>query len=153
MQIVDMTAEHLADILTVEAESFPHPWTEKMFLEELSGKFSVYRAAVEDGRAVGYMGMWLLAGEGHITNIAVAKNFRCRGLGSALMDDCISLAEQQSLTLMTLEVRESNTGAIALYEKKGFEEVGRRKNYYDNTEDALIMTKYFSITEETKWRI
>ncbi len=153
MQIVDMTAEHLADILTVEAESFPHPWTEKMFLEELSGKFSVYRAAVEDGRAVGYMGMWLLAGEGHITNIAVAKDFRCRGLGSALMDDFISLAEQQSLTLMTLEVRESNTGAIALYEKKGFEEVGRRKNYYDNTEDALIMTKYFSITEETKWRI
>ena len=145
MQIVDMTAEHLADILTVEAESFPHPWTEKMFLEELSGKFSVYRAAVEDGRAVGYMGMWLLAGEGHITNIAVAKNFRCRGLGSALMDDFISLAEQQSLTLMTLEVRESNTGAIALYEKKGFEEVGRRKNYYDNTEDALIMTKYFSM--------
>jgi ribosomal-protein-alanine N-acetyltransferase len=153
VQIVDMTAEHLADILTVEAESFPHPWTEKMFLEELSGKFSVYRAAVEDGRAVGYMGMWLLAGEGHITNIAVAKDFRCRGLGSALMDDFISLAEQQSLTLMTLEVRESNTGAIALYEKKGFEEVGRRKNYYDNTEDALIMTKYFSITEETKWRI
>lgn len=153
MQIVDMTAEHLADILTVEAESFPHPWTEKMFLEELSGKFSVYRVAVEDGRAVGYMGMWLLAGEGHITNIAVAKDFRCRGLGSALMDDFISLAEQQSLTLMTLEVRESNTGAIALYEKKGFEEVGRRKNYYDNTEDALIMTKYFSITEETKWRI
>lgn len=153
MQIVDMTAEHFADILTVEAESFPHPWTEKMFLEELSGKFSVYRAAVEDGRAVGYMGMWLLAGEGHITNIAVAKDFRCRGLGSALMDDFISLAEQQSLTLMTLEVRESNTGAIALYEKKGFEEVGRRKNYYDNTEDALIMTKYFSITEETKWRI
>ncbi|MBD8947404.1 MAG: ribosomal-protein-alanine N-acetyltransferase [Clostridiales bacterium] len=148
-----MTAEHFADILTVEAESFPHPWTEKMFLEELSGKFSVYRAAVEDGRAVGYMGMWLLAGEGHITNIAVAKDFRCRGLGSALMDDFISLAEQQSLTLMTLEVRESNTGAIALYEKKGFEEVGRRKNYYDNTEDALIMTKYFSITEETKWRI
>ena len=86
MQIVDMTAEHLADILTVEAESFPHPWTEKMFLEELSGKFSVYRAAVEDGRAVGYMGMWLLAGEGHITNIAVAKNFRCRGLGSALIN-------------------------------------------------------------------
>ena len=153
MQIVDMTAEHLADILTVEAESFPHPWTEKMFLEELSGKFSVSRAAVEDGRAVGYMGMWLLAGEGHITNIAVAKDFRCRGLGSALMDDFISLAEQQSLTLMTLEVRESNTGAIALYEKKGFEEVGRRKNYYDNTEDALIMTKYFSITEGTKWRI
>ena len=143
MQIVDMTAAHLADILTVESESFPHPWTEKMFLEELSGKFSVYRAAVEDGRAVGYMGMWLLAGEGHITNIAVAKKFRRRGLGSALMDDFIFLAEQQALTLMTLEVRESNAGAVALYGKKGFAEVGRRKNYYDNTEDALIMTKYF----------
>lgn len=143
MQIEPMTAAHLADILEVERGSFSHPWTEAMFLEELAGKFSVYRVAIENGRAVGYMGMWILADEGHITNIAVSLEFRRRGVASALLDSFIQLAADRSLQFMTLEVRASNAGAIALYKKKGFELVGRRKNYYDNAEDALLMTKYF----------
>lgn len=143
MQIEDMTKNHLPDILKVEQESFSHPWTENMFLEELSGKFSVYRVAVENKRAVGYMGMWILADEGHVTNIAVAADYRRRGVASSLIDDFISLAEKKKLVFMTLEVRASNEGAISLYRKKGFAEAGRRKNYYDNKEDALLMTKYF----------
>lgn len=143
MQIENMTQTHLTDILEVERESFSRPWTETMFLEELSGRFSVYRAAVENGKAVAYMGMWILADEGHVTNVAVAKSFRRRGVASALMDDFIALALEKKLAFMTLEVRASNAGAIALYSKKGFAEVGRRKKYYDNTEDALLMTKYF----------
>ncbi len=143
MQIETMTKAHLPDILAVERESFSHPWTENMFLEELSGKFSVYCAAVENGRAVAYMGMWILADEGHITNIAVARAFRRRGFAAALIDNFTALAEEKKLAFMTLEVRASNAAAIALYEKKGFVMAGRRKNYYDNTEDALLMTKYF----------
>lgn len=143
MQTEYMTQEHLPDILEVENEAFSHPWTENMFLEELSGSFSVYRAATEKGRAVGYMGMWLLADEGHITNIAVSKKFRRRGVATMLIDDFISLAKEKKLAFMTLEVRASNAGAVALYTKKGFVEVGRRKKYYDNAEDALLMTKYF----------
>ena len=143
MQIEDMTKNHLPDILKVEQASFSHPWTENMFLEELSGQFSVYRVAVENKRAVGYMGMWILADEGHITNIAVAADYRRMGVASLLIDDFVSLAEKKKLVFMTLEVRASNEGAISLYRKKGFAEAGRRKNYYDNKEDALLMTKYF----------
>lgn len=143
MQIEPMTPAHLPDILQVEAESFSHPWTEQMFLEELSGKTAVYRVAVENGRAVGYMGMWILADEGHITNVAVAKDFRRQGIAAALVEDFIRLAKEQQLIFITLEVRESNYGAISLYEKKGFVPVGRRKRYYENIEDAILMTKYF----------
>ncbi len=143
MRIETMTHTHLSDILNVEKESFSHPWTEAMFLEELSGKDSVYRVLTEDGKAIAYMGMWILADEGHITNVAVAKDYRRKGVASRLVDDFISLAKERSLIFMTLEVRESNQSAISLYEKKGFVPVGRRKRYYENTEDAILMTKFF----------
>ncbi len=142
MLIIDMTKEHLPDILEVERESFSHPWTENMFLEELNGKFSVYRVAIEENKAVGYMGMWILADEGHITNVAVGKACRGKGIGSKLVSDFIRTAEEKDLAFLTLEVRVSNENAIALYEKHGFLEVGRRKKYYENTEDAILMTKF-----------
>jgi len=143
VQIAEMKAEHMCDILEVERASFSRPWTEAMFLEELSGRDSVYRVAIKDGHAVGYMGMWILADEGHITNVAIAKEYRRQGVASRLIDSFITLAKEKALVLMTLEVRASNEGAIRLYEKKGFVPVGRRKRYYDNTEDAILMTKFF----------
>lgn len=144
MQITDMLEAHLPDILQVERESFSHPWTEAMFREELAGKFSVYRVAVVEHTAVAYMGMWILADEGHITNVAVGKAYRRRGIAASLIDDFIALAKEKNLCLMTLEVRESNESAIALYTQKGFVPVGRRKKYYENAEDAILMTKFFS---------
>lgn len=143
MRIIDMCASHLPDLLLVERESFSHPWTEAMFREELSGKCSVYCVAEENGKAVGYMGMWILADEGHITNVAVGKAYRRCGIGGALIDHFIALAKEKKLCLMTLEVREHNMAAISLYAAKGFVPVGRRKKYYDNTEDAILMTKFF----------
>ncbi|MBQ4087494.1 MAG: ribosomal protein S18-alanine N-acetyltransferase [Clostridia bacterium] len=143
MRIIDMCDAHLPDILKVEQESFFHPWTESMFREEMAGNFSVYRVAEADGKAVGYMGMWILADEGHITNVAVGKAYRRQGIGGALIDDFIALAIEKNLCLMTLEVRESNENAISLYAAKGFVPVGRRKKYYENTEDAILMTKFF----------
>lgn len=144
MQITDMQETHLSDILQVEQASFSHPWTEAMFREEMAGKFSVYRVAVIEDVAVAYMGMWILADEGHITNVAVGPSYRRRGIAGTLIDHFIALAEERNLRLMTLEVRESNESAIALYEKKGFVPVGRRKKYYENVEDAILMTKFFS---------
>ena len=147
MQIADFESLHITDILEVEKMSFSHPWTEKMFEEEISGKFSVYRVVVEDGKAIAYMGMWVLADEGHITNIAVSKNYRRQGVASLLLKDFINLAKEKNLAFMTLEVRESNEAARALYSSFGFCEVGRRKKYYENTEDAILMTKYFKELE------
>jgi len=143
MQIVEMKIHHIGDILKVENECFSSPWTEKMFMEELSGKFSRYYVAMIDEKAVAYMGMWFLSGEGHITNIAVGKDYRRKGVAKALLSHFIALAKEENLEFMTLEVRASNTPAISLYESFGFSYAGVRKNYYDNKEDALVLTKFF----------
>ncbi|MBQ3181906.1 MAG: ribosomal protein S18-alanine N-acetyltransferase [Clostridia bacterium] len=143
MQIVKFTNEHLDDILKVEKECFSDSWSEKMFKEEISGKFSHYYVAIVDNHAVAYMGMWSLSGEGHITNIAVAKDYRRRGIAKALILHFIEIAKRENLEFMTLEVRASNSPAIALYKSFGFCDVGVRKNYYENKEDALLLTKFF----------
>ncbi len=143
MQIVKMTTEHIPHILKVEAECFSDPWSEAMFSEEISGRFSRYYVAQVDGEPIGYMGMWSLSGEGHITNVAVAKNHRRKGVARRLIEHFINIAEEESLEFMTLEVRASNDAAIALYKSFGFIQVGVRKNYYENVEDALLLTKFF----------
>lgn len=143
MQIVEFTEAHLADILKVEQECFSSPWSEKMFKEELAGKFSHYYVAIVEGHAVGYMGMWSLSGEGHITNVAVARDYRRKGIAKALISHFTEIAKRENLEFMTLEVRASNTPAIALYKSFGFTEAGVRKKYYDNKEDAYLLTKFF----------
>lgn len=143
MQIVEFSDTHIADILKVEAECFSSPWSEKMFKEEISGKFSHYYVAEVDGHAVGYMGMWSLSGEGHITNVAVAREYRRKGIAKALISHFIEIAKREQLEFMTLEVRESNESAISLYKSFDFKEAGVRKNYYDNRENALLLTKFF----------
>jgi ribosomal-protein-alanine N-acetyltransferase len=90
---------------------------------------------------VGFVGVWLLPDEAHIVTIATRESHRGRGIGEQLLISAIELAQEQGQPLVTLEVRVSNHAAINLYEKYGFEEVGRRRNYYsDNHEDALILT-------------
>ena len=143
MQIVKMQERHIADILQVERECFSDPWSEKMFKEEISGKFAHYYVAEADGVAVAYMGMWALSGEGHITNVAVSQNHRRRGFAKALIEHFINISKEENLEFMTLEVRASNAPAIALYESFGFVQVGVRKKYYENREDALLLTKFF----------
>lgn len=143
MQIVKMTKKHIPDILKVEAECFSDPWSEAMFLEEISGKFSHYYVAETEGEAIAYMGMWSLSGEGHITNVAVAKNHRRKGIAKSLIEHFIDIAQKENLEFMTLEVRASNIAAISLYESFGFTQVGVRKKYYNNVEDALLLTKFF----------
>ena len=143
MQIVEFTERHLDDILKVEDECFLNAWTKQMFLEEILGKFSFYYVAEIDGHAVGYMGMWPLSGEGHITNVAVGKAHRRKGIAKALILHFIDIAKREGLEFMTLEVRKSNIAAISLYESFGFKCVGVRKKYYENSEDALLLTKFF----------
>lgn len=143
MQIVKMEPCHIADILCVERECFTDPWSEAMFSEEISGKFAHYYVVEKDSKAVGYMGMWALSGEGHITNVAVSEKHRRKGYAKALISHFIEIAKKEKLEFMTLEVRASNTPAIKLYEYFGFVEVGIRKRYYENVEDAILMTKFF----------
>lgn len=145
MLIEEMTEAHLEDILAVEKLCFPNaPWSKPMFISELTNRFTRYCVVTDSGRAVAYMGMWLAADEGHISNIAVSPAYQRQGLAALLLQHFFSLAKELRLVLLTLEVRVSNEPALRLYRKFGFEQVGLRKNYYENKEDAYIMTRFLN---------
>lgn len=139
-----MTANDLPEILEIERGSYPTPWTEKMFLDEIRTTLAqclVVKIDIE-GRTViaAYIVFWLVADEIHLHNLAVRKEFRRQGLGVNLMTLMKEIGGQVGATRQTLEVREHNEAAINLYRKCGFAVKGRRPKYYsDTSEDALIM--------------
>lgn len=139
----EMVIEDLDDIMEIEKYAFTTPWSRKSFEQEITQNLlAKYIVAVIDGRAVGYAGMWLIMDEGHITNIAVAKDSRGQGIGKYLMMGLIEFCRKSKINNMTLEVRKSNIVAQNLYKKYGFLDCGIRPNYYaDDHEDAVIMWK------------
>lgn len=149
MQIVNMESKHLDGVLKIEKECFAIPWSKKSFEGELKNKMAIYFIAVEGDEVLGYLGMWHVVNEGHITNVAVAKQHRGKHIASALLEAAIQRAKELEMLGMTLEVRKSNDAALSLYKKYGFKLEGIRKEYYeDNREDALIMWRYFIPEEE-----
>ena len=110
-----------------------------------SGSIILLDMMEADKKLIGYIGIKAVIDEGYITNIAVFPEFRRRGVAKALLNKVFEFAKEKGLSFVSLEVRPSNTEAISLYEKTGFKEEGRRKNFYRlPLEDALIMTKRFS---------
>lgn len=120
---------------------FSVPWSEQAFVDETENNLACYFVAVDGENVIGYIGYWKIIDEGHITNIAVSPDYRRRGIAANMLSQAIKSAYDEKLSLLTLEVRKSNSSARALYEKFGFEALGERKNYYHSpTEDAIIMT-------------
>ena len=147
IDIIRLAEEHLNALVNLEQECFSLPWTIGMFENELKSPLAKYFVAIEDDKVIGYAGMWQIIDEGHITNIAVKKEYRNQKIGSKLLEKLLEVADQYPLRMLTLEVRESNEAAKHLYAKHGFQKVGIRKKYYvDNQEDALIMTCYMGST-------
>lgn len=141
--IVDMAAEHIPQIALLEKQCFSQPWSEAALTEELSNENSHFLAAVSD-EVLGYIGVQEICGEAYITNVAVFENSRKSGVGRALLRAACDGAESRNCEFITLEVRESNEPAIALYESEGFEKAGIRKNFYSSPiENGVIYTKYF----------
>ena len=144
MRIEKMTAACIDAVAAIEAECFSHPWSKKSLEESLEKENSLFLVAVEDEKVIGYVGMEVIVDEGYIFNVAVSADYRRRGVGYALVRELVTYSMKNSLCFITLEVRESNSAAIALYSKFGFIKAGERKNYYsDPTEAAVLMTKYF----------
>ena len=136
----EMTPEDAEAVERIEKASFAVPWSRKSFWEEAANERTCYLLALDDGEVIGYAGTWILDDEAQITNVAVEPDHRRKGVGMKLMDALIREAKKRGATRMTLEVRPSNTAALALYEKFGFVDCGRRPHYYlDNGEDAVIM--------------
>ena len=153
VKIVPMNADHLEDLEKLERICFSRPWSKKMLAEELENQCAAFLVA-EDAlprRVAGYAGLMVMADEGYITNVAVFPEQRRRGIAGQLIEVFCDFARGNHLAFLTLEVRPSNAAAISLYEGFGFQEAGRRKNYYDlPKEDALILTRHFVYEEDLK---
>lgn len=143
IELLKMTTEHIKDVHKIEEDCFSIPWSEKSFYDEITkNKLAIYIVLKLDQEVVGYGGMWHVITEGHITNVAIKKEHRGKGLGGKIIDGLIDIAKQKEMIGITLEVRTSNQVAQSLYKKKGFVITGVRKEYYDdNKEDAILMWK------------
>lgn len=149
-KLVPMNYDNVDQIAEIEKACFSKPWSRQMLLDVLENLSASFIAAeAENGVILGYAGLNVVLDEGYINNIAVLEEYRQQGVASALLEIFIRFSEANELAFLTLEVRASNAPAIALYTKYGFEEVGRRKNYYDDPkEDAILMTRYFKKVEQ-----
>ena len=138
-----MTVEDIDRVFEIESQSFKTPWSKESFYTEVKeNTLATYLVLTLDEVVIGFGGMWLIMDEIHITNVAVAPEHRGHGYSKTLITDMIKYAKEKGFQHMTLEVRVSNSVAIALYEKFGFESVGVRPKYYvDTGEDALVMWK------------
>ncbi len=140
---VDIRSLALADlnaIEQIERRSYPTPWSRSMFAGEVAKPTSLCLGAFEDDQLAGYLIISRYVDAWHVMNIAVAPQFRRRGIATALLQKLFEQTEDGSRRGYTLEVRVSNAGAIKLYERLGFTARGTRRGYYtDNREDALIM--------------
>lgn len=148
-KLVPMDKSHLSQVAAIERMCFSHPWSETLLEQELyNDMLSLVVAEGEDGTVLGYGEVRAILDEGTLEKIAVAPPFRRQGVAEEILKAYLRLGRAH-LAFLTLEVREGNAPAIGLYEKLGFQVVGRRKNYYRELhEDALLMTTTFS--EETK---
>lgn len=147
--LVPMDRSHLAGVAELERLCFAAPWSEAMLAEELYNDTASFIVAEgEDGAVLGYAGLHVILDEGYIDNVAVRPDCRRRGIADRLLDVFCRFGEEK-LAFLTLEVRPSNTAAVALYRKHGFQEAGRRRDYYENPrEDALLLTREFGGKEQ-----
>lgn len=143
-KISRMTERDIKEIADIERECFTLPWSEKSLEEELHNPLSRFFVARDYRRVVGYIGAFNVSGEVSLTNVAVKREYRNRGIATLLINTLERISLAENAEFITLEVRQSNETARALYEKNGFIMVGQRKGFYENPkEDAMLMTKFF----------
>jgi ribosomal-protein-alanine N-acetyltransferase len=138
-----MNEEDLDRIVQIEKDLFPSGfWPRKEFIYEMQeNPFACLLVLEEEGKIQGYGDLWIMYEQAQVANIAIVRSCQGQGKGSELLQAMISLAEEKNCETMSLEVRLSNTRAIALYEKFGFIQANIRKNYYEDGEDAYLMIK------------
>ena len=142
LEITEMTEADLDGVAAIEAEVFSMPWSKKGFADTLGMDNVIFLVAREDGEIKGYCGLYQAADEGEITNVAVAPEYRRRGIARQLVQELIRQAQEVGISRFLLEVRVSNEGAIALYRELGFTDEGIRRNFYEfPREDALVMIR------------
>lgn len=138
-----MTEQDLDEVMAIEKESFTLPWSRDSYLGELKNSFANYFVCDCAGVIAGYVGIWVVFEEAHITNVAVRKTYRAQGIGQALMAEAEKTARSKKATRILLEVRPSNEIALHMYKNLSYIKTAIRPAYYsDNGEEAIVMTKY-----------
>ncbi len=146
MTVTEMRAEHVSAVAELEKICFSAPWSENSIMAELGSIWSYWLVALDGDKLVGYIGSQTSFDEADVMNVAVHPDCRRRGIAEKLIHTLVAELTSRGVRALTLEVRASNDPAINLYEKLGFQQVGRRKNYYHNPkEDALILRKEWVI--------
>ena len=142
MRIVKMQSEHVASVAEMERQCFSDPWSEKSVASELHNPLSLWLIAEVDGVVAGYVGSQTVLDSADMMNLAVSPSFRRQGIGERLVNCLTEALKEKGVKTLLLEVRISNDPAKELYQKLGFEMVGKRPRYYEKPrEDALILRK------------
>lgn len=140
LRLRDMRESDIPAIMDIERSSFTTPWSEISFLSEIYKKNSISKVALLEGKLIGYICVNHVLHESHLLNLAVHQDFRRRAVGTLLMSEVLRALKKKECVFIYLEVRASNTGARAFYERFGFWAESRRKKYYAQPEeDALLM--------------
>jgi ribosomal-protein-alanine N-acetyltransferase len=138
-----MQKEDLSEIVEIERQSYPHPWTQIIFGDCLLAGYSSWICG-RNGMIEAYGIISVAADEAHLLNICVRKESRQQGIGRKMLRHLVAIARRHNTEVIFLEVRPSNAAARALYEDEGFNELGNRRDYYpagDGREDALILAR------------
>ncbi len=138
VQFRPMTLADIPEVLRLERDTYPQPWSEGIFRDELSHSDRVYVVAESGGEMVGFAGLMLIEDDAHVTTLTVRIGARKSGLGTRLMLELIAAGLSRGARNLTLEVRATNEGAQRLYQRFGLAAVGVRKHYYRD-DDAVIM--------------
>ncbi len=143
--IREMEWEDVSKVAELEKSIFSVPWSEKSFRDSFASQDTIYLVEVLDGEIAGYCGIWVSYDTADLCNMAVAHSHRRKGIAKRLLQEISSFAEKRKVERILLEVRGSNFGAINLYQKSGFRQIGIRKGYYHAPEeDAILMECYLS---------
>ncbi len=142
MVITSMKPAHVPAVAALEKQCFSDPWSAASLASELENPRSLWLVALDGDRLAGYVGSQAVLGEADMMNLAVDSAYRRQGVGRDLVRALIAALGERQVTSLTLEVRDSNFGAISLYESLGFQQVGLRRNYYFHPrEDGRILKK------------
>lgn len=138
-----MQRSDLEDVFALEQSVYPHPWSMANFEDSLNSNYEAWVLRDRDGELLGYFLLMAVVDEAHLLNVAVSAEKQRQGLGRFLLNQAVACARGLGMESVLLEVRPSNTRALEIYERYGFEQIGRRKGYYpaanQQREDAVVM--------------
>ena len=139
ISIVNVQENYIDDIFEIESKEIIVPWSKDALLSLIRKQNIIFRVMLLDDEVIGYYSFQKVFDEGYINNIAIKREYQSKGYGTKLFEDLIERAHKFEVNALTLEVEVDNDRAIKLYKKFGFQEEGRRKNFYLNKKDAIIM--------------